>query len=217
MEKFLKFAQRHGSDMAIYFFQHLEMCVITLAISLIIAIFLSLFLMKFKVLKKPVIAILGGFYAIPSMAFFAILVPFFGLGMKDAIVVLVVYSQFILVRNIVAGFQDVDASILEGARGMGMSNIQIFWRVQLPLAMPVIVSGIRIAAISTIGSTTIAQTVNAGGLGTLLFDGLRSLNPVKMLWGTLLAAILSLGVNMILGKAEKYCLRRSRGEIVWNH
>lgn len=128
-------------------------------------------------------------------------------------IVLTIYSQFILARNILAGFNGIDSSLLEAAKGMGMSPVQIFFKVQLPLAMPVIVSGIHIASVVIIGSATIAQTVNAGGIGVLLFEGLRTQNYVKMIWGTILTAALALSVNYLLARLEKFAQRKAKGGI----
>ena len=212
MDKFIRYGQRHYMDMLGYLLDHIQMCSVAIGISLLISIPLCAFLLKRKVLSKAIVALLGACYAIPSMAFFAILLPIFGLGKSGAIVVLAVYSQFILTRNILTGFGGIDPVTLEAAKGMGMSTLQIFFKVQLPLAMPVIVGGLRIAVIATIGSAVIAQTVNAGGIGVLLFEGLRSSNLAKMIWGTILAASLALVCNFVLEKLEHYTLRRARGE-----
>lgn len=212
MNKFITYGVRHYDKMLGYLFEHIQMCLSALLISTIIAIPLSLLLLKRKNLSKMVIALLGACYAIPSMAFFAILMPVFGLGKTGAIVVLTVYCQFILTRNIVMAFQGIDPMLIEAAKGMGMSTKQIFIKVQFPLALPVIIGGLRIATISTIASAVIAQTVNAGGIGVLLFEGLRSSNITKMLWGTILAAALSLVCNTLLEQAERLALKYSRGE-----
>lgn len=212
MDKFIQYGQRHYMDLLEYLLEHIEMCATAIGISLLIAIPLCILLMKRKTASKIVVALLGACYAIPSMAFFALLMPIFGLGKTGAIFVLTVYSQFILTKNILAAFNGIDPMIVESAKGMGMSALQVFFKVQLPLALPVILSGIRITAIATIGSAVIAQTVNAGGIGVILFEGLRSNNIAKMIWGTILAAFLALTVNFILEKFEKRALRKSRGE-----
>lgn len=204
MGQFIEYFLKHWDRMLQYCVQHVIMCVLAVGIALIISVVISVCIFKISIIKNLVVAILGAFYAIPSMAFFALLVPFLGLGMKDAIVVLVVYSLFILVRNIVTGFDRIDGTVLEAARGMGMNHFQIFFQIQIPLALPVIISGIRIAMMVTIGSATLAQTVNAGGLGVLLFDGLRSQNTVKILWGTILTAAVSLIANQLLVRLEAH-------------
>lgn len=212
MDKFIQYGQRHYMDLLEYLLEHIEMCATAIGISLLIAIPLCILLMKRKTASKVVVALLGACYAIPSMAFFALLMPVFGLGKTGAVFVLTVYSQFILTKNILAAFNGIDPMIVESAKGMGMSAVQVFFKVQMPLALPVILSGIRIAAIATIGSAVIAQTINAGGIGVILFEGLRSNNIAKMVWGTILAAFLALTVNFILEKLEKRALRKSRGE-----
>ena len=213
MEKFFNYAVRHYDKMLGYLGDHIMMCVSALLLSLLIAIPLCALLMRSKKVTKIVLALLVACYSIPSMAFFAIMMPFFGLGKVGPIVVLTIYSQFILVRNILAGFNGIDSSLLEAAKGMGMSPVQIFFKVQLPLAMPVIVSGIHIASVVIIGSATIAQTVNAGGIGVLLFEGLRTQNYVKMIWGTILTAALALSVNYLLARLEKFAQRKAKGGI----
>lgn len=216
MSKFVEYGSRHYLKLIKYLLEHLQMCGSALIISLIIAIPLSVLLLKRKNLSKMIIALLGACYAIPSMAFFAILMPIFGLGKTGAIVVLTVYSQFILTRNILAGFHGIDGMLIEAAKGMGMSTMQSFFKVQLPIALPVIIGGVRISVVATIGSAVIAQTINAGGIGVLLFEGLRTLNVTKMLWGTLLAASLALVCNYLLERLERYTLKVSRGEIEKN-
>jgi osmoprotectant transport system permease protein len=213
MNKFFDYGYKHHDKLIGYLLEHLQMCGLAILFSFVIAILLSIFLLKRKTLSKVVVALLGACYAIPSMAFFAILMPVFGLGKTGAIVVLTVYSQFILTRNILEGFNGIDPMLNEAALGMGMSRRQRFFEVQLPIALPVIISGIRIAVVSTIGSAVIAQTINAGGIGVLLFEGLRTLNVTKMLWGTVLSASLALVSNYSLEALERYALKKSRGEI----
>jgi ABC-type proline/glycine betaine transport systems, permease component len=193
------------------FLQHLELTLVTLLISLVIAAAISLLIMRSRLLSQLVVGIFSAVYAVPSMALFALLIPLFGLGETTAIIVLVIYNQFILVRNILSGFHSVDSAIVEAAYGMGMSGAQMFFKVQLPLASPVILAGIKIAAVSTIGIATIAATINSGGLGTLLFEGLQTMNMVKIFWGTLLSSLLAIGANLLLASLEKKVRRAVSG------
>lgn len=209
---FFHYFATYHNKMLTMIVQHLEIVTMVLAISILIAVPLGLLLYHSHTLSTIVLAILGALYAIPSLAFFAILIPLCGLGKPTAITVLVVYVQFILVRNILAGFKSVDASILEAGRGMGLSKVQLFFKIQLPLAMPVLLGGLRLAVISTIGMATIAASIGAGGLGILLFDGLRMNYPMKIIWGTVLASGLSMIANSILLIFEKRALKKSRGE-----
>ena len=124
------------------------------------------------------------------------------IGAKTAIVALVIYNQYLLLRNFLAGLEGVDQGIVEAATGMGMTHLQLLWAVQIPLAKKALIAGLRIALVSTVGIATIAASVNAGGLGTLLFDGLRTMNTVKILWGSFLSAAMAVGLDRLLLLAE---------------
>jgi osmoprotectant transport system permease protein len=154
-------------------------------------------------IARWVVRFFGAVYAIPSLALFAILIPFLGIGMKTAITVLVFYNQFPLIRNFLAGFNAIDPALIEAALGMGMTETRMLLRIKLPLAFPVIMAGIRLSIISTIGIATIAAVINAGGLGVILFDGLRTLNAVKILWGTLLSGGLAVAANALMMWLER--------------
>ncbi len=147
------------------FFQHLQLTGFSLGVSLVIAIFLGVLISRVNWLSAPVLGILGILYTIPSLAFLAFLVPVYGLGFTTTVIVLIVYAQTQLVRNIALGFKGIDPSILEAARGMGMSKWQTFWKVEVPLAVPIAVAGMRIATLSIISIATVGAFVGAGGLG----------------------------------------------------
>lgn len=184
------------------FIEHVEIVLITLFISLILASVLSLILLKLKKISNIVLQLLGAIYSIPSLALFALLIPITGLGRLSAVIVLVIYNQFLLVRNILTGINEVDGNIVEAAIGMGMNNWQVLLKIQLPLALPLIMAGIRLSVISTIGIATIAASINAGGLGTVLFDGLRTMNNYKIIWGTILCTIITFVSDQLLKKLE---------------
>jgi osmoprotectant transport system permease protein len=158
----------------------------------------------------PVLAVLEVLYAIPSLAFFALLIPFTGLGTKTAVIVLICYSLFFLVRNFLGGLDDIDPLIKEAGRAMGYSPFWLFRKVELPLAMPAMIAGIRMACVSTTGIACIAYAIGAGGIGTILFEGMRQLSYVKIAWGALLAILLSAAVNNILLALERHFARRAR-------
>lgn len=144
------------------------------------------------------------FYAIPSFAMFALLIPITGLGKTTAIIALVLYAQYILVRNCFTGLQEVDEAMVNAAYAMGMTDKQVLLKIQIPLAFPSFLSGLRIAVTSSIGIASIAATINAGGLGVLLFDGLRKSNVGIILWGIILTGVLCLLANIILKQIEIY-------------
>ncbi|HEV2107169.1 MAG TPA: ABC transporter permease [Thermomicrobiales bacterium] len=153
--------------------EHLTLALTVLAVALVLALPLGAIATRFHRLTLPILAILGAIYTIPSLAFLAALIPTpLGLGRDNALVVFVAYAQIFLVRNIVAGLRGVDPAMLEAARGIGMTSWQVFRQVRWPLALPVIMAGVRTALVTTISITSIAATVAAGGLGELLFTGL---------------------------------------------
>lgn len=193
--------------------QHVLLTVSALTLAMLFALPAGLFLNRINWLSVPVLSLLGIIYAIPSLALFALLIPFVGLGMKPAIIALVAYAQLILVRNVMVGFQSVDPAIVEAGKGMGLSSGQLFWKIELPLALPIILGGIRIAAISTIGIATIAAWINAGGLGVILFEGLYQNSTPKIVWGTVLVSLLAIVANTLLLRLEKRSAFRARGEM----
>lgn len=131
-------------------------------------------------------------YSIPSFAFFVLLLPLFGLGIRTAVVVLTIYCEYILLRSFITGIRTIDPQLVEVARGIGMTDFQVFWHIQFPLALPAIFSGIQVALASTMAIATIAATINAGGLGELLFTGLQAQQIVPILWGIFLTIALTL-------------------------
>lgn len=193
----------HSDKLANALLEHLEIVMITLIISFLLASILTIASMYSKVLSKVLIHGFSVVYSIPSLALFAILIPVTGLGKFTAIIVLVVYNQYLLLRNFISGLNEVEPAILEAAAGMGMSNMQILFKIRLPLSKKALFTGIRLAVVSTIGIATIAASINAGGLGSILFDGLRTMNVYKIMWGSILAAGLAIGVNALLSKIEQ--------------
>jgi len=194
------------------FGQHLRMTLVALAISLLIAIPAGWLIAQVKWLRGPILGALGVIYTIPSLSLFVLLIPLFGLGLAPAIIALVAYAQLVLVRNVFVGLTDIDPAIKEAARGMGMSPWQQFTRVEFPLALPLILSGTRLATLSIIGIGTIAAFINAGGLGSLLFQGVSTGNRPKIVAGTLAVALLAFGMNAVLRLLERRAALAIRGE-----
>jgi osmoprotectant transport system permease protein len=194
------------------FLQHLQISLITLLIALAIALPLGILLVRRRWLATPVLGLLSIIYTIPSLALLILFIPFLGLGQKTAITVLVIYAQVVLVRNVVVGLQGIDPILLEAARGMGMNSWQRWWRVEFPLALPIILAGVRVAAVMIIGIAAIASQIAAGGLGQLLFQGI-SLTRDDMIWaGALAVGVLALAVNGVLLGLERALQRDgSRG------
>jgi osmoprotectant transport system permease protein len=182
--------------------QHLELTGIALAVALVIALPLGIVVATVRPLSLPIMVVLSLIYTIPSLAFLAFLIPSLHLGRRPAIVVLAAYAQLALVRNIAAALRGVDPATIEAARGAGMTWRQVLWRVRLPLALPVLIAGLRIATVTTIGLATITAWINAGGLGSLLFDGISRDYPSQILAGTVAIVALSLLIDLVLRVAE---------------
>lgn len=147
------------------FVQHIQILLIVLVLSVALAAVLTILSMQRKGLGQALNHIFSVIYSIPSLALFAILIPVTGLGMKTAVIVLVAYNQYLLLRNFLTGLNEVDPAVTEAARGMGMTEMQTLFRVRVPLAKRALFAGVRLAVVSTIGIGTIAASINAGGAG----------------------------------------------------
>lgn len=200
----LEFAVKYSDKLGKALFEHIELVLWTLLFSLLLAAMLTLFSLYSRKIGNLLLHFFSIIYAIPSLALFAFLIPLTGLGKTTAIIVLVIYAQFILLQNFITGLYEVDPAIMEAAKGMGMNKLQIIIKVQLPLSIKPLFTGIRLCIISTIGIATIAAMINAGGLGSILFDGLRTMNVYKILWGSILSAGLVFLLNGTLSMIEKH-------------
>ncbi|MGQ0571371.1 MAG: ABC transporter permease [Armatimonadota bacterium] len=192
--------------------QHLWLTLMALTLAGLIALPLGVLAARNPRVRGPLFGVLGFIYTIPSLAFFVLLIPIMGLGLVPAITALVAYAQVILVRNITVGLLGVDQAILEAARGMGMTPRQRLWRVELPLALPIILAGVRVAVLAIIGIGMIAAFINAGGLGVLLFTGVAQSHPDKIIAGSIAASALALTANALLRLVEDRAVRTARGE-----
>jgi osmoprotectant transport system permease protein len=189
--------------------RHLQITGLALAVSLAIALPTALLVARRRALAGPVMGLLGVLYTVPSLALIILLVPVFGLNATSVTVALVVYMQVILVRNVLAGLQSIDPVVGEASVAMGFTAWQRWWRVQLPLALPHVLAGVRIAAIVGIGVATIGAKFNAGGLGTLLFEGIAQAGRHdKILAGAIAVGGLALGVNAALLALESIAAPR---------
>jgi osmoprotectant transport system permease protein len=199
-----------------YLIEHLQITGTALLIALAVALPLGTLLANRPALAGPTMGVLGLLYTIPSLALIIFLIPFTGLNAKSVTVALIIYAQVILVRNIIAGLTGIDRAVVEAARGMGMSPWQSWWRVQLPLALPIILAGLRIAAVVCIGIATIGAKFNAGGLGVLLFQGISQGGRADKIWaGALTVGALALAVNtalLLLERALSPATRLRRGD-----
>ena len=152
--------------------EHLQISMFALLVALPIALVLGALAVKYRRLQFPILTVLGVAYTIPSLVVLVFLIPSQGIGDRPILITLVMYAQFFLVRNIVAGLRGVDPAALEAARGVGMNGWQVFRIVWFPLALPVVIAGIRAALVTIIGLAVFGGLISAGGLGQILFQGI---------------------------------------------
>jgi osmoprotectant transport system permease protein len=189
---------------------HLSITAISMILALVIAFPIALLAARYGKLYFPSITIAGLIYTIPSLAFMALLIPITGLSRTTVIIPLVLYAQVVLIRNIVAALKGVDPTLIEIGRAMGMTSRQVLLRVTLPLALPVIVAGIRVATVTTIGIATIAPLFGTQNLGYLIFQGFNTSYDDQVLAGVILVSVLAIIADLALLVAQKL-LSRGRG------
>jgi osmoprotectant transport system permease protein len=192
----------HPARVAALAAAHLELVGVALAAALLVAIPLGLWAARRPKVAPWLLGTLGAIYTIPSLALLAALVEWLGLGYTPIFVALVVYAQFMLTRNIVAGINGVDRAQVDAARGLGMSPLQIVLRVEFPQALPVLIGGVRIAAIAMISIATLGGYVGGVGLGVLIFNGLTLHQTQMIVAGSLAACALAIAVDATLRLAE---------------
>ncbi|RHW35718.1 ABC transporter permease subunit [Neobacillus notoginsengisoli] len=182
--------------------QHIYLSIISVLIAIAVGVPLGIAISRNQHFSKPVIGTANVFQAIPSLALLGFLIPFIGIGSTPAIVMVVLYSLLPIVKNTYTGLTNIDRDILEAARGIGLTNSQIMRKIQLPLAFPVIMAGVRISAVTAVGLMTIAAFVGAGGLGYLVFSGVQTVDNNMILAGAIPACILALFIDFVVGKLE---------------
>jgi osmoprotectant transport system permease protein len=182
--------------------EHLLLTGIALGVGLAISLLLATLALRFRRSYGPITWVTGALYSIPSLALFAFLVPITGFTTLTAEIGLVSYTLLILIRNIVAGIDGVPADIKEAALGMGYGRVRLFFAIELPLALPVIIAGMRIAAVTTIGLVTVTALIGKGGLGFFILRGLQrfssAVGSTEILLGTVLSVVLAVGVDLSL-------------------
>ncbi|WP_408610368.1 glycine betaine ABC transporter substrate-binding protein [Fictibacillus halophilus] len=182
--------------------QHLFLSLVSILIAAVIAVPLGIFISRRKTVAEPVIGVTAIFQTIPSLALFGFLLPVFGIGSTTAIIALTVYALLPILRNTYTGITGVDKSAVEAGKGMGMTNTQILRMIELPLALPIIMAGLRTATVLTIGVATLAAFIGAGGLGDLIYRGLSTTRNELVLAGAIPAALLAIVFDFILRRIE---------------
>jgi len=194
---------RNWDQVAVALYEHVLIALTALAIAAVISLGLGVWAARRPRVFAATLAITGALYTIPTLAFLALLIPVVGLGKTNVIIAMVAFSLVIMTRNVATGIRDVPADIVEAAKGMGMSAAQLLVRIELPLALPVIVAGLRIATVTVISVTTVGAYVNAGGLGTLIFNGIATDHAPKIWTGALSACALAVAADLALTRLER--------------
>jgi osmoprotectant transport system permease protein len=188
----------HLPDIGRRLVDHLELTAVAVVLGFVIAFCLSLAIRQVPWLYTPVTWVTGVLYTIPSLALFALLIPFTGLSVVTAEIGLVSYTLLILVRNIVSGIRSVPSDVREAAVGMGYSSSQLLWRIELPLALAVIIAGIRVAVVTTVGLVTVTGLIGQGGLGSLIIQGIQQFFATPLIIGAVGSIVLAVVLDAAL-------------------
>ena len=195
---FIQFLIDRREDVLIYSFEHLKLTGISMMLAIGVGIPTGILITRIKSLAMPIINTVNVIQTIPSLALLGFLIPIMGIGTKPAIVALFAYSILAIIKTTMSGINQVNKAVIEAGKGMGMTNLQVLLKVEIPLAIPVIFSGIRIATVSCIGIATLCAAIGAGGLGQFIFRGISMLNNNMILAGALPAAIMAICFDLLM-------------------
>ena len=202
MTEFFNYMVASRAEVLGLFFDHIQLTVMALLVAILIGIPLGILISYVKPAGKPVMAFANLVQAIPSMALLGLAIPFLGIGTKPAVFLVVIYSLLPIIKNTYAGLMNIDKQTLEAAEGIGFTKWQILFKVRVPMALPVIMAGVRISAVSAVGLMTLAAFIGGGGLGSLVYAGIRTVDNTKILAGAIPACILALLVDRIFAAVE---------------
>ncbi|ASE36893.1 MULTISPECIES: ABC transporter permease [Staphylococcus] len=202
----MDFLRNNGQELFKKALEHLEISVIALLIAIIVAVPIGIMLSRMKRTSNVVLTIAGVLQTIPTLAVLAIMIPIFGVGKMAAIIALFIYVLLPILNNTVLGVQQIDSNLKDAAKSMGMTRLQMMKDVELPLALPLILSGVRLSAVYVISWATLASYVGAGGLGDFVFNGLNLYNANMIIAAAIAVTILALIVDFVLSRIEKWAV-----------
>lgn len=209
----INFLNQYGADILSKTGQHIYISAVALALGIIVAVPLGMLLTRAPKISGAVIGLASVMQTIPALALLAIMIPIFGIGSTPAIVALFIYSLLPILRNTYLGLTSVDPALIDAAKGMGMNSFQRMWKVELQLALPVIMAGVRLSATYVIAWTALASYIGAGGLGDLIFNGLNLYRSDLILGGSIPVIILALVTDFLLGKLEAKLTPKTTQEV----
>lgn len=200
-----RWVERNADNIVTRFTEHLSLTATALGIGLVLSIGLAVLSLRWRWFYPVALSAAGALYVIPSLGAFALLVPFTGLSFTTAVIPLATYTLLILVRNIVTGVQQVPSEVREAAIGMGFTRANLLFKVELPLALPVVIAGLRVAAVTTIGLVTVTSMLGMGGLGFFIRQGIQTTtpNPTAIIVGIGLSIVLAVLVDLLLWLSER--------------
>lgn len=199
----MEFLQENGSELLFKTGEHFYISMVSLLLGILIAVPLGILLTRSEKFSRYIISFVSILQTVPSLALLALMIPFLGVGKLPAIVALFIYSLLPILRNTYIGIQSVNANVIDSAKGMGLTESQLIWKVKVPLAAPVIMSGIRLAGVYVIAWATLASYIGAGGLGDYIFNGLNVYDQPMIIWGTIPVTLLALLADFLMGKLER--------------
>lgn len=202
LENFFMMLQNRWPEIIVGTWQHIQLTLVALFIANLIALPLGIVLTRKRKIAETIIGITSVFQTIPSLALLGFMVPLFGIGFGPAIIALTIYGLLPILRNTYTGILGVDQAVIDAGTGMGMTSRQVLFMIELPLALPIIMAGIRTATVMVIGVATLAALVGAGGLGDLIFRGIAMARQDLILAGAIPAALLSVIFDYGLKKIE---------------
>lgn len=203
MIKLFQYMSEHAAQIGNLTVEHIEMTAIAVGIAILIGVPLGILISYVKRLDTPVIGAANVVQAIPSMALLGLGIPLLGIGVLPAVVMVIIYSLLPIIKNTYTGISGIDPEMVEAAKGIGLTRWQILSRVKIPMALPVIMAGVRISAVTAVGLMTMAAFIGAGGLGYMVFSGIRTVNNYQILAGAIPACILALVVDFLMSLIEK--------------
>lgn len=199
---FFQFLKYRGSEIFKLTGEHMKITGVAVLLAIIVGVPLGIYITKNKKVSTVILNTANIFQTLPSLALFGLIIPIMGIGFKPAIFVLFLYALLPIIKNTYIGINSIEPSIIEAGRGMGMTKAQILTMVEIPLALPIIMGGIRISTVINIGTATIAALIGAGGLGDFIFKGISMGNNNMILGGAVPTALLAISVDFILGIVE---------------
>lgn len=200
---FLTYVMENSEQILALLIEHVNLTILSVSLAILIGVPLGILISHFSKVNKPIMILANVIQAVPSMALLGFLIPFLGIGVIPSVFMVVLYSLLPIIKNTFTSISGINPQVIEAAEGIGMTKFQILFKVQIPMALPVIMAGVRISAVTAVGLMTMAAFIGAGGLGYLVFSGIRTANNFQILAGAIPACLLALFIDLLASIIEK--------------